>query len=61
MRDPMCEWPGCDKPAVEVHHVVKTRDGGDDSFENLRSTCRKHHEDFERLSEKMENHTQGHD
>lgn len=40
-RHPTCE--GCGQPATEAHHVVRKRDGGDDSDGNLVAYCRACH------------------
>lgn len=38
----MCVYPGCNKPAEEVHHPKRVSEGK--NKENLRSLCRVHHE-----------------
>lgn len=40
---PWCEWPGCSKPAEEVHHLDGEGPLGDNSEANLESRCRPHH------------------
>ena len=34
-----CARQGRVTPATDVHHIVKRRDGGPDSFENLEALC----------------------
>ena len=41
-RQPLCQWPGCNKPATDVDHIV-AKPAGDDSFENLQALCHPHH------------------
>jgi 5-methylcytosine-specific restriction protein A len=40
---PMCQWPGCDRPASDVDHIRPRAQGGDDSDANLQSLCHSHH------------------
>jgi 5-methylcytosine-specific restriction protein A len=40
---PWCEQPGCYKPATDVHHITRRRDGGPDERTNLMSLCHQHH------------------
>lgn len=40
-RRPLCA--DCARPAVDVHHQIKLRDGGPDSFENLLGLCHRCH------------------
>jgi 5-methylcytosine-specific restriction endonuclease McrA len=35
--------PRCQRPATEVHHVQRKRDGGPDTAENLLALCKSHH------------------
>lgn len=42
-RHPMCELSGCNKAAVDVHHIIPRRDGGSDAFGNLQALCHAHH------------------
>lgn len=41
LRDhPLCETPGCDRNATDVHHIVDLSDGGDPwDPANLQSLC----------------------
>lgn len=37
-RRPICE--DCNRlPSTEVHHIIKKRDGGPDSFDNVMALC----------------------
>jgi len=40
---PLCEYPGCDQAATDVHHKKRIADGGDNSVENLQPLCHAHH------------------
>jgi 5-methylcytosine-specific restriction protein A len=40
---PVCESPGCDRPALDLHHIVPRRQGGTDDVSNLQGLCRAHH------------------
>jgi 5-methylcytosine-specific restriction enzyme A len=40
---PWCQHPGCERPAVDVHHIFPKRDGGPDRPENLLAYCHSHH------------------
>ena len=43
-RNWFCEWPGCKRSAVEVHHIVQKAGGSYETFENYFATCRKCHD-----------------
>jgi 5-methylcytosine-specific restriction endonuclease McrA len=43
VREPICQVLGCDRPAVEVDHLVARVDGGTDDPDNLVSLCREDH------------------
>jgi 5-methylcytosine-specific restriction enzyme A len=48
-QDPICEHPGCDRPAEHVHHITPIEDGGDrNDFANLQSLCKPHHSQLHR-------------
>jgi len=40
---PFCEYEGCDKVAVEVHHIIPLKAGGTHSMNNLQALCKRHH------------------
>jgi len=42
---PRCEWPGCTKPAIDVHHIDGLGPHGPRGYDwtNLQSLCRSHH------------------
>jgi hypothetical protein len=49
-RNPLCEEPGCTKPATDIHHVDGTwRENGPGAWslfmtrENLEALCHEHH------------------
>jgi len=42
-RYPLCQWPGCNKPATDVDHIVPRASGGTDDADNLQSLCHAHH------------------
>ncbi len=43
-KHPMCEWPECQEPAVEVDHVVALALGGRElREENMQALCHGHH------------------
>ena len=42
-RHPLCEWPLCNEPAIDVDHVRPQRAGGTHERTNLQSLCRPHH------------------
>jgi len=43
-RNPICQWPGCNKPASQVDHVVPISHGGSRTDPaNLQSLCHSHH------------------
>jgi len=41
--DPVCQMPGCEQPATEVHHVIALADGGENTLGNLESLCKPCH------------------
>lgn len=41
----MCEYPGCNHPPHEVHHIKWLREGGTDTYSNLVVLCGSHHND----------------
>ena len=42
-RDGRCQFPGCDRPATQAHHIVHWADGGPTDLDNLISLCWCHH------------------
>lgn len=40
---PICQQPGCLKPATDVDHIKTLADGGENTLENLRSMCHSCH------------------
>jgi len=40
-----CEYPGCDHPPHEVHHIKWLEEGGTDSYSNLIVLCGSHRND----------------
>ena len=42
---PMCQWPGCPRPAEEVDHIVRVKVDPSRRLDptNLRALCVKHH------------------
>lgn len=40
---PICQQPGCLKPATDVDHIIARVRGGEDTLENLQSLCHQHH------------------
>ena len=42
-QHPLCQAPGCQAVAVDVHHVVALADGGTHAENNLQALCRAHH------------------
>jgi len=50
-RDPheiLCEIPGCNKKAVDIHHILGKGKYPElkDDINNLIALCREHHEEF---------------
>lgn len=42
---PLCEHPGCRRPADQVDHIIPLAEGGDRySWDNLQSLCEPHHQ-----------------
>ncbi|WP_374159096.1 HNH endonuclease [Mycobacterium sp. G7A2] len=42
--NPICQWPGCRRPATEVDHIKPLAEGGREfDWENLQSLCHEHH------------------
>jgi hypothetical protein len=42
---PPCEWPGCTRPADDVHEALtRGRGGSITDRENARALCREHHD-----------------
>lgn len=37
----VCEWPGCDRPATTVDHIIPLAHGGTHHLANLRASCRR--------------------
>jgi 5-methylcytosine-specific restriction enzyme A len=47
--EPLCQHPGCNRVATDVHHLTDLQDGGALwSFENLESLCHAHHSEITR-------------
>jgi 5-methylcytosine-specific restriction protein A len=42
-RHPLCQWPGCERPATDVDHILARARGGGDEEANLQSLCHRHH------------------
>jgi len=42
-QQPLCEWPGCKRPAVQVDHVIPLTRGGTNDPSNLQALCASHH------------------
>ena len=42
-RDPVCKWPGCDRPSHHCDHIVPKLLGGLDHEHNLQGLCASHH------------------
>lgn len=40
-----CEYPGCNHPPHEVHHIKWLEEGGTDTYSNLVVLCGSHHND----------------
>lgn len=40
----ICEWPGCQQPCSQVHHLTEERFGGLERMTDLLAVCRFHHE-----------------
>lgn len=40
---PLCEWPGCAEPGIDVHHLDGAGPAGDNSDANLEALCHPHH------------------
>ncbi|EUA18459.1 HNH endonuclease signature motif containing protein [Mycobacterium xenopi] len=41
--NPVCEWPGCRRPAERVDHIVPLAEGGPRyAWTNLQALCRPH-------------------
>jgi 5-methylcytosine-specific restriction endonuclease McrA len=36
-----CQWPGCDRPAGTVDHIIPLAYGGSHDLANLRASCAK--------------------
>lgn len=44
-RGPLCEYPGCRDPWVDMHEVKKRSRGGSPTDpDNIKCLCRRHHE-----------------
>ena len=44
-RDKRCRFHGCDRPtsACDVHHIIRSTDGGPTEARNLAAFCARHH------------------
>lgn len=42
-RHPVCEWPGCSRPSVDIDHIDGSGPRGDNSDANLQALCKTHH------------------
>lgn len=42
-RNPMCQVPGCTRPATDIDHIIPLRQGGENTDNNLQALCHSHH------------------
>lgn len=44
MLNPICMFPECEELATVVDHVIPKEAGGTDDLSNLKSSCKRHHD-----------------
>jgi len=40
---PICQYPGCERMATDVHHLTPLSEGGENSDQNTVCLCHQHH------------------